>query len=160
MVCCFFSLISLAQDVDYTVQILLPLCTCNNLAIGLEHCWSLENILKKDKTISNEKRVVCHMYNISRTVAHLLPSPGTILVLLLFGALNFPFTSVVQCRGANVVGCLSYSWRLFRSLMISLACVLDKAIFPSLTETKYAAKAWTSPYPWILSGPAESYGQV
>ena len=101
----FFSLISLAQDVDYTVQILLPLCTCNNLAIGLEHCWSLENILKKDKTILNGKRVMCHMYNISRTVAHLLPSPGTILVLLLFGALNFPFTSVVQCRGANVVGC-------------------------------------------------------
>ena len=52
----FFSLISLAQDVDYTVQILLPLCTCNNLAIGLEHCWSLENILKKDKTILNEKK--------------------------------------------------------------------------------------------------------
>ena len=67
--------------------------------------------LKERKTKLHEKRVLCDIYNISRTVAHLLvlSSPGTTLVLLLFGALSFPFTSVVRCRGANVVGCWSYS---------------------------------------------------
>ena len=67
--------------------------------------------LKERKTKLYKKRVLCDIYNISCTVAHLLvlSSPGTTLVLLLFGALNFPFTSVVRCRGANVVGCWSYS---------------------------------------------------
>ena len=41
--------------------------------------------------------------------------------------------------------------------MISVASVFDNAILPSLDETKYAAKAWTSPYPWMLSGPTEPY---
>lgn len=97
-------------------------------------------------------------YNISDTVAHLLvlSSPGTTLVLLLFGALNSPFTCAVWCRGANVVGCLSYSQRLFHNLIISLAWVLDKVIFPSFKETKYTPKAWTSQNPSMLSGPAES----
>ena len=42
-------LISLAQDVNYTVQILL----CYNLAIGLGHCWSLENNHLKERKRSS-----------------------------------------------------------------------------------------------------------
>lgn len=74
-------------------------------------------LLEPRKHLKERKRKYFHkyllniFYNITDIEAHLLvlSNPGTILVLVLFEALNFPFTSVVRCRGANVVGCLSYS---------------------------------------------------